>query len=267
MAVPQFLASAFRYLNLVGVVDVQTIIDGLYTELIANGWTCTVGGTGQTPTTMVSPVRADRVRLTLTFERSSATRLDLYAYDDNGIWINDAGASVYYITIDAAPTDVELYTSALHCCINSRKSVAATSWNCAVLDNAPSASLAEPYPFYYCSGGPDSSATLWMYVFVRAPGDAAYNTSSYCYGRQPYGGTTNNFRFKTMSGANMFCPFELCKDGWMLGRVPHMLMTDYGIAPGTDLTVPLDTGVTGTFRVLGFVPYNTYAHSLCMRKA
>jgi hypothetical protein len=258
MSVPQFLASAYRYKIDAGVTDVQTIINSVYAELIANGWTCTVGGSGLTPTTMLSPVRSDRIRFSLTLTRTAATTLTLSVIDDLNCPVTAAAKT---INIDAGGSDIRYCTGALFCYISSNYSVSKRLFICGVFDNYPIASLADPYPGYFAT----DSLTSWYDVCAKSPETSDYETTGFA-SVQRLNNWNSDQQLVSMSGAYIFHPAEIQNVATeiMLGRFPQIVVLDDGIAFGTELIVPIDTGITGTFVV---VSNDGTAGKLAFRKA
>lgn len=243
MAVPQFLSVAYRYLKLTAVTDVQTIIDNVYAELIANLWTCTAGGSGLTPTTMLSPLRADRLRLSITLTRTSATQLTLSVADDLGLAVTKVDQ---VLEIAAGGNEVYLCTGAYFCYIASHQGSPIHLFVCGVLDNAPYASLAEPRPAYFATGNIAFWEDLYTWAIDLDDYDASYREV------KRFNNWTSNQSFISLSGAYMFCPAEIMDVGEaiLLGRLPQIVLLEDSIADFTELIVPIDTGVTGTFVVV-----------------
>ena len=255
MAVPDFLAGAlntdFRYFSRAGVTDVNTIISDLNTELIALGWTDASGvGTGPFKT----PTRADGAFIVLTLARTSAVRLSLVVTDPAGMVVTPAAG--LEVDIDAGGTEIRLYTGKFHVCIDSAR-VTPEAFYCAILDRSPE-ELALPRPIYVCSYGPRSNLGAitnqsWCSHYGIPVDGVAYaacnGTSSWVVERGIVAAGLNRL---TVSGALMPVPFEFGKDGWLMGRMPQALIIDGGQVYGTEITVPLDTGVTGIFKVAGF---------------
>jgi hypothetical protein len=257
MSIPQFLAGSFRYLSTAAVTDVQTIIDDLYTELIANGWTCTVGGSGLSPSTFLSPVRADQIRITLTLTRASATALTIDMLDDAGLAITAASVT---LNVDAGGNTVKYSTGPLHCYILSEKSTAVHFFRGGVLDNYPAASLVSPRPIYFASKTLNNFYEYYLYD----PSTGAYVNNQ--GGIQRSLNWSDIADFQALSGSYMFAPLEvMIKDtNQLCGRLPHCLVTG-DITEGTELTVPIDSGVTAVFIVA--MTSDTYGVKPMMRKA
>ena len=249
MAVPVFLNTAFRYLSTLAVLDVNTIIANLNTELLAlpDPWTDT-GGAGTGP--WKSPARVDGAFIKITAARISATRISWIVNDHNGMLVNNATDTRQ--DIDVTGTDVRYFTGPFHVCVDSIRATPET-WYCAIVDRTPEA-LAIPRPIYVSSGGPRSTGgapanQTWNSLYLLLEGAASYAASlNYAGYRAPVITTIDRM---TMTGALMFAAYEIQESNWFYGRIPQCLLLDSGQAFGADLVVPLDTGVTGTFKVVG----------------
>lgn len=262
MSVPQFLASSYRYLKRTGVVDVQTIINDVYAELIALGWTCTAGGSGLTPTTMLSPVRSDELRFSVKMTRYSATQLDWTMYDAAGVQVSSPYSASYRQTITSggAGTNVHYITGLTFCYVYN---VGGTSWmirNC-VLDNAPYSSLCMPRPAYYAH----YSDSLWGptgYAWAPLTGGYAENA----WGVRRWSNENSDQAGISISGAYLSSPHDIVYYSvpcFLLGRLPQVIMVDHALVAETEYTFPIDTGVTGTFVAAGG---DAYGH-LAFRRA
>ena len=256
MAVPNFLAGAlntdFRYLSTPGVVDVNTIISDLNTELTALGWTDT-GGLGTGP--WKSPTRADGVFIILTATRSAATRIIYVVNDPNGLQVNWPNATGdCRQDIDVAGTEIRYYTGKFHVCVDSVRPTPECFW-AAIMDHYPDA-LGNPSAVYMTSRGPRSAAGTLQGTCeehygmpITASNYQVYaTTASWLSTRQP---TTTSVRWLAFGGGLMPIPEEFIRDSLMMGRIPQALLVDYGQAFGAEITVPIDTGVTGVFKVVG----------------
>lgn len=249
MAVPVFLNTAYRYLSTLAVTDVNTIISDLNAELLAlpDPWIDTLAlGTGP----WQSPTRADGAFIKITAARISATRISWIVNDHNGMLVDNATDTRQ--DIDAAGTEIRYFTGPFHVCVDSIRATPET-WFCAILDRTPEL-LAAPRPLYVASQGPRSTGAVlgnqtWHAIWVLIYGGTAYGASiNYVGIRAP---VLINYDRMTVSGALMFVPFEIQEGDFFHGRIPQCLLLDSGQSFGTDLVVPLDTGVSGTFKVVG----------------
>lgn len=247
MAVPQFLSSSFRYLSRTNVVDVQTIINDVYAELIANGWSCTAGGSGLTPTTMLSPARSDYARFSITMTRISATILQWQAYDHAGNLFSSTSDSARRQVISATNTTMYYCTGETFVHVMNIGGTSTVSTTC-ILDTAPYPSLLAPIPWYFSRYGTGQTFNTG-YIWDRA-------TLSYAgYGGpvRRHSNQNSDQAAKTMTGAWMSNPMDIINytltPAVLLGRVPQMIVIDYDVTQESDLVIPIDSGVTGTFIV------------------
>lgn len=264
MAVPVFLNTAYRYLSTLAVTDVNTIISDLNAELLAlpDPWIDN-GGVGTGP--WQSPTRADGAFIKITAARISATRISWIVNDHNDMLVNNATDTRQ--DIDAAGTEIRYFTGPFHVCVDSIRAAPET-WFCAILDKTPE-DLANPRPTYVAHKAPrDTAGTLdgsryWSYLWMLIVGGTAY-TSGYTYAaiRLPQVQVVDRL---TVSGALMFVPYEIQENDWFHGRIPQVLLVDSGQAFGAELVVPLDTGVSGTFKVVGCI--TVYDGRIAFRKA
>ncbi len=253
MAAPNFLASSFRYLALVTVTDVQTIIDNLYSELVTNGspaWTCTVGGVGQSPTEFKSPARADGLSFTINLTRDSATRLSWLVKDQWGVLVNNQTNTKQ--DIDATGTNVHLYTGEFHVGVNSSRATQ-EFFGCGVLDHSPDG-LNNPFGSYWATMGPRN--TTGVLATQGVANNFAWGGS---YANRGLAGDdpilTGNCH-ALMTGEVLATPAELTNGSAVLiGRMHQVLCVDTYCAFDSEVTVPIDVGTTGTFRVVGLTSF------------
>jgi len=273
VAIPIFLDGSYRYFTRGLVTDVQTIIDDLYAELVTGlGWTCTVGGIGNPDTTYKSPVGSMGEFFTINLQRvgvTPITTLLIVMTDSYGLQVNNE--THQHLFIDAAGTDIFLYTGIdkPYCVIDSERAVPETWWGCQLERSPDSISR----PMWLCSGGPRTSGEVLTYngmsyahFMDHIGGAVIYNATPlqnwYNFNR-PAGLLTSPM--KTQSGALLFSPLEFVVGGMYYGKIPQALLVDAGQAFKAELVVPIDTGVTGTFKVTGGSTIN--AQRICRRKA
>ncbi|MGA2261713.1 MAG: hypothetical protein ABSH28_09780 [Acidobacteriota bacterium] len=266
MSIPTYLSSTFRYKETLAVVDVQTIINDLYVELVTNGgWTCTVGGSGQTPTTFKSPARADGLFLTIQCTRTSATRIAYVVRDHNGMLVNNQTDTRQ--DIDVAGSTVHYFTGPFHFCVNTERATPECFY-CGLADQTPEP-ISIPRPTYFASYGPrDTSGTwvvngYWSYLYIMSMGATSYVGNA---SRAILRACTDSFLRKTMSGALLCEPLELTDGaGIFMGRAYQAMIVDSSLAFAAEATIPLDDNNTGVFKVVGcIVTSNT---KLAFRKA
>jgi len=249
--------TAFRYLNTVGVTDVQTIINDLYAELVTNGgWTCTIGGIGSSPTEFKSPARSDGAFFTINLTRTSATRLSWIIKDQYGILVNNQTTTKQ--DIDAGGSSIDYFTGPMHVCVNALRATPETM-HCGMAEQSPEGSDSIPYAVIWAHRGPRNDAgTLaadryWSNVFLRLNGATTYYASainSIMRGRL----TNARTRSQTIAGTWQFFPLEFLDYSnytWM-GRAAQCVLVDQSqFAAGAEVTVPLGGAATGVFKVEG----------------
>jgi hypothetical protein len=256
MAIPVHWNSAFRYKETLAVTDVQTIINDLYVELVTNGgWTCILGGSGQTPTTYKSPARADGLFFTIKLTRISATRIAYIVNDHNGMLVNNATDTRQ--DIDAGGTTVHYYTGPFHFCVSSER-VTPEGFYCGLADTTPDM-LGKPRATYFASYGPRDTAGTWLvaggwnqvYVLNIGIGTLTSYTAGakVCY----RGCSGSTYAKRTMGGTWQCEPVELTDNGgYLLGRMFQAVSVDTTqFAFGAEVTVPLDGTSTGVFKTVG----------------
>jgi hypothetical protein len=248
MAVPSFLSGDFRYLSHAAVVDVADIITDLMTELVTNGDWTDEGAVGTGP--FKSPVDAvDGSFMLKTLTRTSATRLQIATVDHNALSL-DAGAT--YVDIDAGGTEIRYFTGPNHVAIESIRASPECHW-AARLNYWPEEAGKVRASFVKGQGpryGAGTSYLNWSYINVRDIGFGSYASNGNAVARRINGVATV---LVTLTGAYMFLPFDICDYNQHIwhGRIPQCLLVDDQHAVGTEFTVPIDTGVTGVFKVSG----------------
>jgi hypothetical protein len=250
MTVPSCWNTDFRYDSLVGVTDVSTIIAAVDTALRALGWTDT-SGTHVGP--WISPTRADGVFMKIGMTRTSATRITYALSDQSNINVF-AGTGAYLQDIDAGGTPVQIYTGPLHFCVNSQRAAQETFW-CGFLDQTPDP-LAVPRALLLSFNGPRTSdGTLrsytWKYVNAMVPGATSYAQKQIAVER---GASSQSYR-RTVNNIALFAPAEFADSStapyYFLGRLFQAVTIDStGLSYGSEVTIPLDAGVTGVFKVV-----------------
>lgn len=254
--------TAFRYVQVAGVTDVQTIIDSLYDELVTGlGWTCTAGGKTQTPTEFKSPARSDGAWFTVNFTRVSATRLKWIIKDQYGLLVNNQTSTTQ--DIEATGCGVDIHSGATHLAITTLRATP-ESMSCGLADQTPEVSDAIPFPILFAHrGARNDTGTLAAdrygdTLFIRYIDSTSYScnsTSVIARGR----GTSMRTKSQTIGGTWQFFPLELCNYSnnlWM-GRVPQTVYVDGGqFGAGAEITIPLDGSTTGVFKVDGSLMHN-----------
>jgi hypothetical protein len=251
MAVPSFLAGAFRYFLRASVTDVATIIADLAVELVANGWT-DLSGVGTGP--FKSPVTAFGTYMSITLTATSATRLQFQCYDDTGVLVNNQIST--NVDIDAGGTPVLYFTGPDYCCIESSRAVPECFW-IAMLNMWPE-DPSKVRTFIVCSRGPrnDAGTLQYQYVtdcYIRDIGQTAYISPSSNWSlRGVYSSYNASHMTRSAAGAWIGFPIDYIDrvQSTVLGRLPQCLQVDDGLAFGVTQVFPIDNGLTGTFRVM-----------------
>jgi hypothetical protein len=262
MAVPQFLAGDFHFFTRLNVVDVQTIINDVYTQLLLDGWTCTAGGDEISPTTMRSPARADYARFSITMTRISDTVLQWQVYDHTGALCSSSTDGFRRTTITAAGAGTSVYycTGPTHCIVNNVGGTNSTALAC-ILDTEPYASLLAPIPWYFSKFGDDDP---FQGGFAWDRSTSVY--ASGAYGIRRHSNQSADQAAITMSGAWMSNPLDILYYNaipTLLGRVPQLIIVDNAVTAESDLIIPIDAAVTATFWAIG----NGYYGRMAIRKA
>jgi hypothetical protein len=261
MAVPVFWNTAFRYLEVLAVIDVNTIISNVSSELVAGGWS-DASGVGTGPWT--SPARADGIRWKITLARVSATRLQVTVHDQNGMQVTDSAVS--HMDIEATGCSVQIFTGALHFCVNAARPTPECMW-AGVLDQYPDSMLL-PKPMYVSSNGARNSSGTWQSAGwdgarILRPSGTAYATMTAGIVRIP----PVSARRYTLAGTLLFSPAEYGdQTNYMfLGRLPMAITVPDALAWGAEITVPLDANTTGVFKVVG--PVSSQYQKMAFRKS
>lgn len=271
MAVPTFLAGAlntdFRYKSTAVVVDVNTIISDLSGELVALGWT-DASGVGTGPWT--SPAHASGAFIVITATRISATRIAWIVKDHRGLLVNNDTDTRQ--DIEAVGSEVRYYANKFGCWVDSAR-VTPECWGCGIIDNSPE-TFGVPRSSYMASKGPRRNSdgslinqALNAFYYLEVDGTSYISANSAFGQRNPAIATTVH---STFTGALLFCPFDVQYGvtalGFLQGRLFQTLTVDSTAGTfGAEFTVPIDTGVTGVFKVIGLTTISTWR--VCARKS
>jgi hypothetical protein len=253
MTTPIFLSSSYRYFERGPVTDVQTIMDDFADEVINHN---TPAWTNPSGTIYKSPVDGDGRFFQVNLSRVDAQKLTMELTDQNAVSI-----MIRRIIIPStSAVMVRIYTGEFHFCIDVE---------------CPGAD-----PEYFWGGildlSPESQSTHTKYVW----GFGSCNNTTEVYSN---GYFQSVFMFDDAASASVrrinhfVCEISgrtrprLDLMGYMLfyplmfyvqpvgggdykyaGRAyQQVLVPDiYGQA-GTEITIPIDVGITGTFRILG----------------
>lgn len=268
MAVPSFLNTAFVYTTLPGTtVDVADIITAVDTAMLttlpstATGvfpsgqrWTSLGGGVYK------SPVDAGGRFMTVKLTRTAATRLGFEVSDPVGVLFT------VEIQIAGAGSACEIFVGPCHLVISANN---AGAWEVArafMVDPTPEPLAA--FPVYVwgtgrrtSAGALIGSADTWKFWCGRYYGGtviSAAGTPVNSVEGPPVCNAANNanMKMKTEAGSDVAFPYFMSPDtaaGSNLylngGRLYQVAVVDFDYGSGADVTIPIDTGVTGVFRV------------------
>jgi hypothetical protein len=242
MAVPLFLAGDYRYLATTGVTDVNTIISDLQTELPANGWTETSAGVFQSPADDFGRY------VVLTVSRISATAIQFKVVDHAAVTIYDGS---FYI--DAAGTEVRYYTGPDYCFVESLRATAECGMLFKPNPDPETDTGVIPYPFYVwafrTAAGAATGSTNYNAFYFMHP--ASYQLYTSVMSETVMASNVNTAEGLSKTGAYVFLPAEVFNRGaYWIGRIPQTLVCGASIAAGTQITMPIDTGINGVFQRL-----------------
>ncbi len=255
MAVPNAYSVAYRYFNRTGVVDTATMVTDIRTELtsLASPWVETGVGTGK----FTSPTRADGTSLQVEFIKIDATNLQVKMWDQWGTQLNAADtADRILITAGGAGTSVDIYCSEFYIYINT--DFLTNMWYGAVLDPYPLVWGVNCIPSFVAMRGPANNVGANIAIpagaaFAAAPG-AGYTQptgGTIFLSAYLFGATATAFDCLTMSGQYFAQPLDATDnttDTIINGRLWNAVLLPSSIGGSVDVTVPLDTGTSGTFR-------------------
>jgi hypothetical protein len=267
---PSFIATGFAFTTLAGVTDVQTIINAISTMLTATlsatptgvypsgeQWTSLGGGAFQAPTDVSGRF------MKVTVVRTTIVRMEFKIEDPTGVLLDGE------IDIAAGGSTVNIYGGPGHLLVEANN---AGTWETA------RAIMTDPTP------EPLSASTVfvWCATHRNAAGGGAIGNAAnadYWSGRY-YGGTlagvtfanllarmrmpaqdNGSTHFRTQAGSDCAGPQYISVDSAAntddnrnAGKLYQCVSVDSNQVAGTDLNIPIDTGVTGTFRVLHLGP-------------
>ena len=264
MSVPVFLNSSFYYFERTGVSDVQTIIDDFEHQVLVHNspvWTKPSAGLYK------SPVDADGRWYDVLLTRVTQQKLEMRLRDN-------AGATLCTRRINcpsANAWNVHIYTGSHHMFI--AVDVVSSSWEslmAGILDSTPDAA----HNKYLYGGGYRTNGDVndayhscnRMSMFDNTTATLAERMT--CYG----GTTTSNAALTTQNGSRVYRPHGLwCKPVGdagsfrFAGRRYQTLLVEWTMTIGSKVTVPIDSHLSGLFRVTS-VP-GSYGCAASMRIA
>lgn len=268
MAIPSFLNTGFAFTTLPGTtVDVQDIINAVDTMLLTTlsatptavfpsgeRWTSLGGGVYKSP--LDTAGRFMTVKLT----RTTITRLGWEVSDPTGVLFT------VEIDIAGAGSACNIYGGPGHLVVEANNAGAWEVARAIMVDPTP-----EPlgaFPVYVWGTGRRTSAGVligsadqWKFWCGRYYGGtvvSAAGTPVNTIEGPPCCIAINNanMKMRTEAGSDVAFPYFMSPDsaaGSNLplngGRLYQTITVDFDYGAGTDATVPIDTGVTGVFRV------------------
>ncbi len=264
MAIPTYLNTAFRYFERFDVTDVQQIIDDVEDEVLAasglgsaewSPWTNPSAGLYQ------SPVDAWGRHMDVLLTRVTQQKLELRLRDQalDTIMTRRAVLSASFAWT------VRIYSGPYHLFIDIfQGGILSEGFNCNILDLSPD--MQDCHPIYVCGNGTrdtsdvNNNTSYPDQLFMKHGSDAAYCMSRVAnYQNQ---GNGSSLGYRTLSGARVFRTREVWTQqigaSGVYGYYHHagicyqqLLCPAAMCKEGTRQFVPIDTGIMGTFRVVG----------------
>lgn len=248
MTVPSFYNTDFRRIEVAGSVDVQDVIDDIIDELtvqlpVASRWTSLGGGAYRSP--YQDPTGANRF-MSVVLVRDSAVLLSFQVKDKNGTTVIDR--SIQFTT----SFTYRIWSGPYHLCVEFEYGTATYEQAFAV--------MLDPTPF--------GLQSVWPYVCAWAARSSAgvADTTNYAISCWMTNGVSPSYRImastlgidaalKTTGGNDIVLPAEvsvMSSSIWYgAGKMYQFAVVSSLIAYKTAMTVPLDSGTTGQFEVLG----------------
>lgn len=271
MTAPSFLNTGFAFTALpVTTVDVQDIINAIATMLTTTlsatptavypsgeRWTSLGGGAYK------SPVDSAGRFCTITISRTTITRMQFRIDDPAGL-LQDGE-----IDIAAGGSVVNIYGGPGHILVEANN---AGTWEtaAAILSDPTPEPLGTPNVYVWCRTsrtsagglqGNNASADWWMgrrWDGVNTTGSGFLQWLARCV--MPAQDNSNT-HLRTQAGSEVAAPAEMSVNKSGLpnsflnaGKLYQCVIVDSNQVPGVDLNIPIDTGVTGQFRVLHLGP-------------
>ncbi len=247
MAVPSFLAGNFRYLETLGVVDVDTIISDLRAELVnaTNNWTEPVANSFK------SPVDDYGRFITIALSRVSATRVSFLVTDKWGQTIVNGT-----FDIDAGGCPVRYFTGPDYCYVETVRAVTPEFGMAWKANNSPEIDGIDGYPWFahtYRNSTGTTQTSNFAYAFGWNSVNS-YQSSEYLCSAEMYTSNTAFSNGRTFSGTHLFVPEECFHYvpgagyyAWA-GRMPQTVQGPSSLASGVEVTIPIDEGENATFK-------------------
>ncbi len=225
-----FLSSSFRYRQVLGVTDVADIITVFRDEVLnqlSTPWTEPDANTFQSPEDEMGHF------FTAALASAAVTRLQVTVKDLNGTAIADR-----CVDIDAGGNAVQVYTGQFHFFVESSRAGGGEVAGGGLLDLSPEA-----------VGNVGLNA--WHQFFMMSDG-APVGSGRVDVGATGGSGASPN---KTCASVFLFNPMMMVtlvgeSDSLWIGRVHQSLRCSDELGPGSEVTVPVDSGAKGVFRVV-----------------
>lgn len=257
MAIPAFLASSYYFFERSNVTDVQTVIDDFEDEVLANDpvWTTPSAGV------YVSPVDGYGRFMQVELTRVDAQTLSAVIKDQNGITISTRRI----VMASANGNHVRIFTGQYHFAIDCYPGPAAPEFICGgILDISPEAQNA--HARYVWAGGPRNSAGTytsyyWEYYSMLDNATPAIFRRANIFSA-PISGypipSIDSMGYWVSQPIMMYVFRDATAFQYYAGRSYQMVfICRLAGSPGTEITLPVDAGVTGVFKILSGPGYST----------
>jgi hypothetical protein len=268
MTAPSFLNTDAQYTHLTGVTDVNTVMTALATLLTSTlsstptgVFTVTQQWSNPSGTTYQSPVDARGRYMTVALTRTTATRLRFTISDPTGTLIDGE------IQIAAGGSTVDLYAGPGHLYVESNN---AGTWEPArAIISDPTPEALDSGPSYVWAGTyrdtsgnlVSSGANMSFWGGRYAGGSQIGLTTLQNLGSRPLMGAqdTGNTKLLTEAGSDVAAPLGISNAtssalinsaAYYAGKLYQVICVNSDQSAGAVLAVPIDTGITGNFRVL-----------------
>ena len=256
MSVPEFLASSFHYILVAGVADVATIITSFRDEVLnqlSTPWSEPVAGTFK------SPVDSNGRWFDVALSSIAADKLNCKVRNWLGTTIMEKRCQ-----IDIAGTQVRIATGNRHFAILSDR--ATPEQVCGgFMDISPESQIAHT-DVIWATGHRDlanAESKQFMQYVANLGGDNLWTVF-------PYESSGNYPAAQSLAGAYLFAPVEHDATGAAHARTGRRYQILYGpsaIPNASDVTVPIDTGVTAVFMGMGMTHNGGAPYRFFVRKA
>jgi len=260
MAVPTYLQPSFNFLETPGVTDVANTITRIKTRALLLGWTNPVGDT------ILSPANAVGQTIQLAFSRIGATNLQM-------VFTDSLGRTFTRRCQTAASFTERLYLNTFGFFFDPGNGECLWA---SILDLTPD--LQDSHDQFATGYGTRTAADA---VDVTMSSHAAMQLSSATPRVYtpiaittwfPRGGLGTTGQLYSTSLSRMWYPVvhvgPVVGTTWRLrGRLFQALMVPSSETPQSEITVPLDQGTTGTFKVTSWTSTANALYFMALRKA